>query len=101
LQTPAVFWIVGVNVSVSYVMYRGITEIHTAEPPVPDPSAFEFEMAVEKLKRHTLPGIDEIPAELINAGGTTIRSENHKLINSIWNKEDLPEQWKELFIVTI
>jgi hypothetical protein len=26
------------------------TEIHTAEPLVPEPSAFEVEMAIEKLK---------------------------------------------------
>jgi len=28
---------------------------------------------------------------LIKAGGSTIRPEIHKLINSIWNKEELPE----------
>jgi hypothetical protein len=28
------------------------TEIHTAEPLVPEPSAFEVEMATEKLNRH-------------------------------------------------
>ena len=28
------------------------TEIHTADPLVPEPSAFEFEMADEELKRH-------------------------------------------------
>jgi hypothetical protein len=55
----------------------------------------EVEMPIEKLKRHTSPGIDQIPAELIKAGGRTIRSEIHKLINSICNKEKLPEQWKE------
>jgi hypothetical protein len=27
------------------------TEIHTAEPLVPQPSAFQIEMAIEKLKR--------------------------------------------------
>jgi hypothetical protein len=27
------------------------TEVHTAEPLVPEPSAFEFEMPIEKLKR--------------------------------------------------
>ena len=27
------------------------TEIHTAEPLVPEPSAIEFEMAIGKLKR--------------------------------------------------
>jgi hypothetical protein len=28
-------------------------------------------------------------------------SETHKLINSIWNKEELPNQWKESVIVPI
>jgi hypothetical protein len=39
------------------------TEIHTAEPLVPEPSAFEVEMAIGKLKRHKSPDIDEIPAD--------------------------------------
>jgi hypothetical protein len=29
----------------------GQTDIHTAEPPVPDPIAFEVDMAFEKLKK--------------------------------------------------
>jgi predicted site-specific integrase-resolvase len=49
------------------------TEIHTAQPMVPELSAFEVEMAIEKLKRHKSPGIDQIPAELIKAEGRTIR----------------------------
>ena len=48
-------------------------EIHTAEPLVPEPSAFEFELAIENLKSHKSPGIDQIPAELIKSGGRTIR----------------------------
>jgi len=40
------------------------TKIHTAEPPVPEPSAFEVELAIAKLKSHKSPGIDQIPAEL-------------------------------------
>jgi len=35
----------------------------------------------------------------VTAGGKTVRSEILKLINSIWNKEELPEQWKESIIV--
>jgi hypothetical protein len=77
------------------------TEIHTAEPLVPEPSDSEFEVAIEKLKRHKSPGIVQIPAELIKVGGRRVRSEIHKLINSIWNKEELPEQWKESIIVPI
>jgi len=44
------------------------TEIHTAEPLVPEPSAIEIELAIEKLRSHKLPGIDQIPAELIKVG---------------------------------
>ena len=43
-------------------------EIKTAEPLVPDPSAFAVELAIEKLKSHKSPGIDQIPAELIKTG---------------------------------
>jgi len=46
------------------------TEIHTGEPLVPEPSSSEFELAIEKLS-HKSPGIDQIPAELIKAGGKT------------------------------
>ena len=42
------------------------TELHTAELRVPEPSASEFELAIGKLISHNSPGIDQIPAELIN-----------------------------------
>ena len=75
--------------------------IHTAEPLVPEPSAFEVELAIGKLKSHKSPGIDEKPAELIKAGDGTICGEIHKLITCIWKKEKLPEEWKESIIVPI
>ena len=58
-------------------------------------------MATEKLKRHESPGIDQILAELIKAGSRTNRSEIHKLINFIWNKDKLPQECKLLFIAAI
>jgi hypothetical protein len=45
------------------------TEIHTAEPFVPEPSAAEVEVAIRKLKKYKAPGCDQIPAELIRAWG--------------------------------
>jgi hypothetical protein len=39
-----------------------------------------------KATRYKSPGIDQIPVELIHAGGNTLRSEIHKFINCIWNK---------------
>jgi hypothetical protein len=68
---------------------------------VHEPSAFEVETAIEKLKRYKSAGIDQIPAELIQVGGSKICSEIHKLINSLWEKEEFPEQWKESIIVPI
>jgi len=79
----------------------GQAEIHTAEPLVPEPSASEFELAIDKLKSHKSPGIDQIPAELIKAECRTIFLEIHKLINSIWKKEKLHEEWKESIIVPV
>jgi hypothetical protein len=43
-------------------------------------------MATEKLKRHKSPGIAQITAEVIKAGGRIIHSEIHELHNSIWDK---------------
>jgi hypothetical protein len=47
------------------------------------------------------PGIAHIAAQLIKAGSRTVRSEIHKLINSIWNKKEMPETWKKSIIVSI
>jgi uncharacterized protein YaaR (DUF327 family) len=49
--------------------------VHTAEP----------------FRKYKSPGSDQIPAELSQAGGETLLSMIHKLINSIWNKEELPD----------
>jgi hypothetical protein len=66
---------------------------------VPEPSAFEFEMAIEKLKRHVSPGIDLFPEEITKAGSSSPCSEIHKLINSVRKEEELPEEWKQSIIV--
>jgi len=68
---------------------------------MPEPSTCEVELAIEMLKSHKLPGIDQIPAEMIKAGGRTIRYEIHKHIISISIKEELPEECEESIIVPI
>jgi hypothetical protein len=62
------------------------TEIHTAEPFVPETSASEAEVAIGKMERYKSPGVDQMPAEFIQAGGETLSLEIHKLIKLIWNK---------------
>jgi hypothetical protein len=55
-------------------------EVHMARPLVPGPSHLEVEVAIAKLKNYKSPGSDQIPAELIQAGGEILLSEIHKLI---------------------
>jgi hypothetical protein len=52
-------------------------------------------MAIAKLKCYKLPDIDQILAEMIQAGDETLHSGIHRHIDSIRNKEELPQQWKE------
>jgi hypothetical protein len=54
-----------------------------------------------KLKKYKSPGSDQILTELIQARGEIVLPAIHKLINSIWNKEELPDQRKESIIVPI
>jgi hypothetical protein len=75
--------------------------MHTAEPFVPESGASESEVAIGKVRMYKSPGVDQIPAELIQAGGGTLRSEIHELMKVIWNKEELPHQWKESIVVPI
>jgi hypothetical protein len=76
-------------------------QIHTAELLIPDSSHFEAEIVIVKLKRYKSPGSDQIQAELIQAGGEILRSKIYKLINCIWSKEKLPDQWNEIIIVSV
>ena len=75
------------------------TKIHTAEPLEPEPSAFEFQLAIEKVKNRKSPDIDQISEELIKTWCRTNRPETYKLIISIFNKEELPGEWNESIIV--
>jgi hypothetical protein len=77
------------------------TEMHTAEPFVPQPSASEVEAAIGKPERYKSPGVYQIQIEIIQAGRETLHSEIHKLIKLIWNKEELTHQWKESTVVLI
>jgi hypothetical protein len=76
-------------------------DIQTAEPLVPEPRLVEVEIGIGKRKSYKSPGTDQIPAELIKAGGETLCSEIHRFICCICKKEELPQQWKESVIVPI
>jgi hypothetical protein len=49
------------------------------------------EITIAELKKYKSPG-SEFPAEQIQSGGGILLSAIHKLINSVWNKKELPNQ---------
>jgi hypothetical protein len=75
--------------------------MHKVEAIVPEPSFYGCETwdifwKVEKLKK---PGIYQIPVGLIHTWCKTLHSEIHRVLSSVWNNGDLPEQWKESIII--
>jgi hypothetical protein len=75
--------------------------ISMAEPLVPEPRLVDVKIAIGKLKSYKSSGTVQISAELTKAGGETFYSEIHRLICSIWNKEEFLQQWKESTVVPI
>jgi hypothetical protein len=57
--------------------------------------------AITKLKKYESPGSDQVSAEMIQAGGEILLFAIHKLVNSVWNKEELPDQWKKSITVPV
>jgi hypothetical protein len=95
-------------------------EIHIAEPLEPDPSPFEFEIAIGKLKGincqvvikfrqncfkqevayYVLKSINICP-EMLKLDIETTVTLLHPLVNKIWKEEKFPTDWKEGLIIKI
>jgi hypothetical protein len=86
------------NVRVYSISDVSQIEIHTAEKSVP--GRLEVEIVTGKFKKYKLPSSDQILAEL-KQEVKHYYLEIHKLINAIWSKEELTDEWKGSIIVTI
>jgi hypothetical protein len=69
-----------------------LIKIHTAKPVVPGPTHLDVEIAIAKMKKYNSPGSDLFLPEVIQEGGETLVSVTDKLINAIWDKEEIPVQ---------
>ena len=65
------------------------------------PSKAEIRKAITSLRNGKAAGPDSIPAEALKAGKETSNDMLHALVTKIWEKEDVPEQWKEGLIIKI
>jgi hypothetical protein len=75
-------------------------EVRTAEPLVPGPSRLEIEIAIAKLKKDNRQVVIKFWHNLFKQDVNHYTA-IHKLANSIWNKEELLDQWKEFIIVPV
>lgn len=71
-------------------------------PSLDEPPQFkEVLSAIRSLKNNKSPGPDGLPAEILKKGGYLLIRQLYYLICNIWQKETLPQEWKDSNIVTI
>jgi hypothetical protein len=75
-----------------------MTETLTNEQSVSDADPYEVAIAIARLERYKSPDSDQIPAEVIQAGGESLQPAID-LTNSVWSNEDVNDQRKESFAV--
>jgi hypothetical protein len=75
--------------------------MRTSEQSVPQTTPLDVESGIATLGISKSPGNDEIRAELVQAGSETLHPKIHKFMNSVWDEEELPDQWRESIIVPI
>ena len=61
----------------------------------------EVEIAVKSLKKGKSAGIDNIPGELVQAGGRAMIEALHKLCQKIWESGEWPTQWIQSLVITL
>ena len=65
------------------------------------PSEVEVSKALRQLSIGKAPGSDAIPAEVYKTGGPTTLNHLTRLYQSMWNKEQLPQEFRDATIVHI
>ena len=61
----------------------------------------EVEAAVKSLKPGKSAGVDNIPAELIQAGGETMIDALLNICNKIWQTGEWPTSWTQSLVITL
>ena len=75
-------------------------------PQIPDEEHYpilreEVEAAVKALKMGKSAGVDNIPAELVQAGGEAMIDILTAICNKIWNAGEWPTTWTQSLVITL
>jgi hypothetical protein len=71
------------------------------EPEIESPSLQELKEAIKYLRNNMAPGEDAMTVEMIKYGGEKLLLRLYQLIIKIWEKEELPENWKMVNYIPI
>ena len=61
----------------------------------------EVEAAVQSLKKGKTAGVDNIPAELVQAGGEDVITALMTISNRIWQTGEWPTSWTQSLVITL
>ena len=78
-----------------------LNEPHSTNQDNPPILRAEVEAAVKSLKKGKSAGIDNIPSELVQAGGDAMIDALHIICNKIWHSGEWPTQWTRSLIITL
>ena len=56
---------------------------------------------MKMLKKGKSAGVDNIPGELVQAGGEDMINVQHKICNKIWETGVWPKEWTQSLVITI
>ena len=65
------------------------------------PTMTELQTAITQLRNNKTPGEDGLPSELYKYGGTFLREQLLNLLCTIWEAEDVPQDFKNATIVPL
>ena len=88
----------------NYESCGGNSLLDCSQPPEEDLQPIlreEVEIALASLKRGKSAGVDNIPAELVQAGEETINDVLTEICNLIWKTGERPTPWTQLPIITL
>jgi hypothetical protein len=80
---------------------KGNEEIGEDEVEVEEVAVEDVKKAIRNLKNNKAAGTDGIHPELIKYGADKLLNRMYELVIHMWEKERIPEEWKETIIVPI
>ena len=97
-------WIEFCSELYNYESWGDKTVLDCSQPPDEDLQPIlreKVEIAVASLKKGKSVGVDNIPAELVQAGGETMIDVLTEICNRIWRTGEWPTPWTQSLIITL